>query len=98
MQNINVSVSSYKAENSQGFFNARFTAGCKYKNVKINAETHDVYALFGVEVKSGTYSDVEIKVKSYTVFAAGGDQVDKTDKSVVPAGITVIKTDTPVTE
>lgn len=92
LQNINVSVSSYKAEKSQGFLSAKFTAGCKYKNVKIDARTHDVISLFGVEVKSGTYRDVEIKVKSYTVFGEKGNQVDEKDKSVVPAGITVITT------
>ena len=92
VQDVNIGVSDYKnASNpeSQGLLSARFTVGCKFTNVKINASAYDVYSLFGNEVKGGTFTDVEIKVKSYTIFGNTGALVNAEDKSVVPAGITV---------
>ncbi len=98
VQNVNIQVSTYKNvmgnPESQGFFSGRFTAGSKFNNVKIDALAFDVYSLFGREFKSGTFTDVEIKVKSYTMFADIGDGVNTADKTVAPAGVTVISTNT----
>lgn len=100
IQKVNVRVSSYKNVSgnpeSQGFLSARLTAGCNYTNVKIDASAYDVYSLFGNDYKSGTFSGVEIKVKSYTVFANTGDGIDKTDKTKVPENVTVYSTKTVV--
>jgi len=93
-------VSAYKnvASNpeTQGFLSARFTAGCKLNNVKIDASAYDVCSLFGKEVKSGTYTDVVIKVKSYTMFGNNGESVNAADKSIVPDGIIVYTAETVV--
>ena len=102
VQDVNIRVSAYKnvANNpeTQGFLSARFTAGCKLNNVKIDASAYDVCSLFGKEVKSGTYTDVEIKVKSYTMFGNNGESVNAEDKSIVPDGITVYTAETVVLE
>ena len=98
VQNVNITVSAYtngaKNPETQGFLSGKFTAGCKFINVKIDAEACDVSSLFGREVKSGTYTDVEIKVKSYVMFANAGDGINKEDKTIVPEGITVYTTET----
>lgn len=98
VQDVNIRVSAYKnvASNpeTQGFLSARFTAECKLNNVKIDASAYDVCSLFGKEVKSGTYTDVVIKVKSYTMFGNNGESVNAADKSIVPDGITVYTAET----
>lgn len=94
VKDVNVGVSSYvngsEVPFTQGFLSARFTVGCSFTNVKIDASGYDVCSLFGREVEGGTYSGVEIKVKSYTMFGYNGSQVGA-DKTVYPSGITVIK-------
>lgn len=100
VQDVNIRVSAYKnvASNpeTQGFLSARFTAECKLNNVKIDASAYDVCSLFGKEVKSGTYTDVVIKVKSYTMFGNNGESVNAADKSIVPDGIIVYTAETVV--
>ena len=97
VQDVNISVSAYKngASNpeTQGFLSAKFTAGCKLTKVTIDANAYDVCSLFGKEVKSGTYTDVEIKVKSYTMFGNNGDSVNAGDKTIVPDGIIVYRSE-----
>ena len=93
VRNVNIGVSAYKNASgnpeTQGFLSAKFTAGCKLTKVAIDANAYDVCSLFGKEVKSGTYADVEIKVKSYRMFGNNGDSVNAEDKTIVPDGITV---------
>ena len=94
VQDINVKVSSYTNGGdypyTQGFLSGRFTNGCTFKNVKIDASAYDVHSVFGREVKGGTYSNVEIKVKSYVMIGYEGAGLDASDKTIAPDGVKVI--------
>ncbi len=93
VQNVNIKVSSYTDcsadQKSQGLLGARYTSGCNFMNVTIDAGTCDVYSLFGREIKVNSYSNVEIKVKSYTMFGYEGAGVNTADKTVPPTNLKV---------
>ena len=76
-----------------GLLASRYTDGTIMKDVKIDASECTVYSLFGNQVgdkAANTYSGVEIKVKSYTMFANQGKDVNGSDKTIAPAGVTVV--------
>ena len=76
-----------------GLLASRYTDGTIMKDVKIDASECTVYSLFGNQVgdkADNTYSRVEIKVKSYTMFANQGKDVNSSDKTIAPAGVTVV--------
>lgn len=76
-----------------GLLASRYTDGAIMKDVKIDASECTVYSLFGNQVgdkAANTYSGVEIKVKSYTMFANQGKDVNSSDKTIAPAGVTVV--------
>ncbi len=95
LSNVTINIVGFAgATNDNGIFASRYFANTILKNVKVDANSCDVYSLFGNEVSGNTYNGVEIKVKSYTVFANQGSDVNSTDKAVVPDGVTVITADT----
>ncbi len=100
VQNVNISVSAYKNSGNadQGFLGGRLVSASTFTNVKIDASAFDVYSLFGTDVNKGSYTKVEIKVKSYVVYCNGGSEVVADDKSIVPDGITVYTAETVVLE
>ena len=76
-----------------GLLASRYTDGTIMKDVKIDASECTVYSLFGNQVgdkAANTYSGVEIKVKSYTMFANQGKDVNSSDKKIAPAEVTVV--------
>ena len=76
-----------------GLLASRYTDGTIMKDVKIDASECTVYSLFGNQVgdkADNTYSGVEIKVKSYTMFANQGKDVNSSDKTIAPAGVNVV--------
>ena len=76
-----------------GLLASRYTDGAIMKDVKIDASECTVYSLFGNQVgdkADNTYSGVEIKVKSYTMFANQGKDVNSSDKAIAPAGVDVV--------
>lgn len=100
VQNVNISVSAYKNPGNadQGFLGGRLVSASTFTNVKIDASAFDVYSLFGTDVNKGSYTKVEIKVKSYVVYCNGGSEVVADDKSIVPDGIIVYTAETVVLE
>ena len=76
-----------------GLLASRYTDGAIMKDVKIDASECTVYSLFGNQVgdkADNTYRGVEIKVKSYTMFANQGKDVNSSDKAIAPAGVNVV--------
>lgn len=76
-----------------GLLASRYTDGAIMKDVKIDASECTVYSLFGNQVgdkADNTYRGVEIKVKSYTMFANQGKDVNSSDKKIAPAGVNVV--------
>ena len=76
-----------------GLLASRYTDGAIMKDVKIDASECTVYSLFGNQVgdkADNTYRGVEIKVKSYTMFANQGKDVNSSDKTIAPAGVNVV--------
>ena len=76
-----------------GLLASRYTDGAIMKDVKIDASECTVYSLFGNQVgdkADNTYRGVEIKVKSYTMFANQGKDVNGSDKTIAPAGVNVV--------
>ena len=76
-----------------GLLASRYTDGVIMEDVKIDASECTVYSLFGNQVgdkADNTYRRVEIKVKSYTMFANQGKDVNSSDKTIAPAGVNVV--------
>lgn len=76
-----------------GLLASRYTDGVIMEDVKIDASECTVYSLFGNQVgdkADNTYIRVEIKVKSYTMFANQGKDVNGSDKTIAPAGVNVV--------
>lgn len=95
LNNITIGIARFAgATNDNGIFASRYFANTVLKNVKVDANSCDVYSLFGNEVSSNTYKGVEIRVKAYTMFANQGTDVNTTDKAIVPDGITVYTSET----
>ena len=76
-----------------GLLASRYIDNSIFKDVKIDASECTVYSLFGNQVgdkADNTYRGVEIKVKSYTMFANQGKDVNGSDKTIAPAGVNVV--------
>ena len=65
---------------------------CTLKKINIDVSNYDVNSLFGTQAYDNTYSEVEIKVKSYTMFADSGTDVNANDKKALPEGVSVTET------
>ena len=90
INNVIVGVIGYTSTaNDSGLFAARYTANTKFITVKVDAQTCDVYSIFGDEVLANSYSGVEIKVKSYTQFGNQGADVNAIEKATLPSEVTV---------
>lgn len=93
LSNINVGVASFAGvDHDRGLLASRYVRNAVFKTVKIDASACTVYSLFGNEVGEAghnTYSGVEIKVKSYTMFANKGTDVNTANKKTAPDGVTV---------
>ena len=94
LNNISIKVIGFTGTtHDNGLLASRYTDGTIMKDVKIDASECTVYSLFGNQVgdkAANTYSGVEIKVKSYTMFANQGKDVNSSDKKIAPAEVTVV--------
>ena len=83
-----------KDHESVGFFAGRFMQDNKLTNIKIDASNCDVYSVFGRNISNNAYTNVEVKVKSFTMLGYNGD--DMSDKTMLRKleGVTVITADT----
>ncbi len=81
-----------KNSNIQGFFASYLMQSCTLKKINIDVSNYDVNSLFGTQAYDNTYSEVEIKVKSYTMFADSGTDVNANDKKALPEGVSVTET------
>ncbi len=77
-----------------GFFAGRFMQDNKLTNIKIDASKYDVYSVFGRNISNNTYIDVEIKVKSFTMFGYNGEVMSDETMLRKLEGVTVITADT----
>ena len=77
-----------------GFFAGRFMQDNKLTNIKIDASKYDVYSVFGRNISNNTYIDVEIKVKSFTMFGYNGEVMSDETMLHKLEGVTVITADT----
>ncbi len=93
INNVSLNAVSFEgADSDKGLLASRYIDNSIFKDVKIDASECTVYSLFGNQVgdkKGNTYSGVEIKVKSYKMFANQGTEVNAGDKTIIPTGITV---------
>lgn len=82
-----------KDRESVGFFAGRFMQDNKLTNIKIDATNCDVYSVFGRNISNNTYTNVEIKVKSFTMLGYNGDAMN--DETMIHEldGVTVITAD-----
>ena len=94
INNVTIGVIGFAGTtHDNGLLASRYTDGAIMKDVKIDASECTVYSLFGNQVgdkADNTYSGVEIKVKSYTMFANQGKDVNSSDKKIAPAGVNVV--------
>ena len=94
INNVTIGVIGFAGTtHDNGLLASRYTDGAIMKDVKIDASECTVYSLFGNQVgdkADNTYSGVEIKVKSYTMFANQGKDVNSSDKKIAPAGVDVV--------
>lgn len=94
LNNISIKVIGFTGTtHDNGLLASRYTDGTIMKDVKIDASECTVYSLLGNQVgdkAANTYSGVEIKVKSYTMFANQGKDVNSSDKKIAPAGVNVV--------
>ncbi len=81
---------------STGFFAGRFMQESKLTNIKIDASEYDVYSVFGRNISNNTYTDVEVKVKSFTMLGYNGDTMSDETMLCELEGVTVITADTTV--
>ena len=94
INNVTIGVIGFAGTtHDNGLLASRYTDDAIMKDVKIDASECTVYSLFGNQVgdkADNTYSGVEIKVKSYTMFANQGKDVNSSDKAIAPAGVDVV--------
>lgn len=83
-------------EHTQGFFASRYMQDNKLTNIKIDASKYDVYSVFGRNISNNTYTNVEIKVKSFTMFGYNGDVMSDETMLRKLDGVTVITADTTI--
>ena len=81
---------------STGFFAGRFMQDNKLTNIKIDASKYDVYSVFGRNISNNAYTDVEVKVKSFTMLGYNGDKMSDETMLRELEGVTVITADTTV--
>ena len=81
---------------STGFFAGRFMQDSKLTNIKIDASEYDVYSVFGRNISNNAYTDVEVKVKSFTMLGYNGDVMSEETMLRKLEGVTVITADTTV--
>ncbi len=87
-----------KDHESVGFFAGRFMQDNKLTNIKIDATNCAVYSVFGRNISNNTYTNVEIKVKSFTMLGYNGDAMN--DETMIHEldGVTVYTNETVVPE
>ena len=83
-------------EHTQGFFASRYMQDNKLTNIKIDANKYDVYSVFGYNISNNTYTNVEIKVKSFTMFGYNGEVMSDETMLRKLDGVTVITADTTI--
>ena len=87
-----------KDHESVGFFAGRFMQDNKLTNIKIDATNCDVYSVFGRNISNNTYTNVEIKVKSFTMLGYNGDAMNDETMIHELEGVTVYTNETVVLE
>ena len=83
-----------KDPESTGFFAGRFMQDNKLTNIKIDASKYDVYSVFGRNISNNAYTNVEVKVKSFTMLGYNGDTMSDETMLRKLEGVTVITADT----
>ena len=83
-----------KDPESTGFFAGRFMQDNKLTNIKIDASKYDVYSVFGRNISNNAYTNVEVKVKSFTMLGYNGDAMSDETMLRKLDGVTVITADT----
>ena len=76
-------------EHTQGFFASRYMQYNKLTNIKIDANKHEVYSIFGYVVNNNSFDNVEIKVKSFTMLGYSKDERNDTTIIHELDGVTV---------
>ena len=66
----------------------------KLTNIKIDASNCDVYSVFGRNISNNAYTNVEVKVKSFTMLGYNGDTMSDETMLRKLDGVTVITADT----
>ena len=77
-----------------GFFAGRFMQDNKLTNIKIDASKYDVYSVFGRNISNNAYTNVEVKVKSFTMLGYNGEVMSDETMLRKLDGVTVITADT----
>ena len=77
-----------------GFFAGRFMQDNKLTNIKIDASKYDVYSVFGRNISNNAYTNVEVKVKSFTMLGYNGEVMSDETMLRKLEGVTVITADT----
>lgn len=83
-----------KDRESVGFFAGRFMQDNKLTDIKIDASNCDVYSVFGRNISNNAYTNVEVKVKSFTMLGYNGDAMSDETMLRKLDGVTVIAADT----
>ena len=83
-----------KDPESTGFFAGRFMQDNKLTDIKIDASKYDVYSVFGRNISNNAYTNVEVKVKSFTMLGYNGDAMSDETMLRKLEGVTVITADT----
>ena len=83
-----------KDPESTGFFAGRFMQDNKLTDIKIDASKYDVYSVFGRNISNNAYTNVEVKVKSFTMLGYNGDTMSDETMLRKLEGVTVITADT----
>ena len=83
-----------KDHESVGFFAGRFMQDNKLTNIKIDASNCDVYSVFGRNISNNAYTNVEVKVKSFTMLGYNGEAMSDETMLRKLDGVTVITADT----
>ena len=83
-----------KDPESTGFFAGRFMQDNKLTDIKIDASKYDVYSVFGRNISNNAYTNVEVKVKSFTMLGYNGDTMSDETMLRKLDGVTVITADT----
>lgn len=90
---INVSAYSYNsgASHEEGFISSRYMTKCTLAGVTINAQSCDVYSVFGRSIgnNENKCSNVNVKVKSYVMLGYTGDKAEDAYKVMTMIGVNV---------